>query len=287
MTEKVTVNTEQIFQLVNSKDWKEIIEIFRSNSNYNFIINEPILKPLIDKYFIEELLTSNSMKDEVGYKHYLSTFHILHSQQKFNFKLSDENFKRLILKIVEIETDLTTANNYAELFPNEEICKSVIEQFQKNTPKVINHSQENNIYVTENKNIQSQNATISLFKSKQEYEFYKAVRNVYQSYLVLPNVSLNAIINFDLIKEYLTTEERKYFFVALIDCVIIDTEENYNPIKFFELDSFTHDNNNQILKDKMKDNIFAVAGQKLMRIRRTTKKQSEEDFSKLIREIIK
>jgi hypothetical protein len=69
--------------------------------------------------------------------------------------------------------------------------------------------------------------------------------------------------------------------------VIIDTEENYKPIKFFELDSFTHDNEKQIAKDKMKDNILAISGQKLFRIRRTTKKQNEEDFSKLIREIIK
>jgi hypothetical protein len=37
----------------------------------------------------------------------------------------------------------------------------------------------------------------------------------------------------------------------------------------------------------MKDNILAISGQKLFRIRRTTKKQNEEDFSKLIREIIK
>jgi hypothetical protein len=104
---------------------------------------------------------------------------------------------------------------------------------------------------------------------------------------VIPNVALNAVISFDLIKKELSQNERKYFFGALLDCVVIDTENNYMPIKFIELDSPDHDKESQISKDKMKDHILAVAGQKLIRIRRKTHKDDEKDFAKLIRETIK
>ena len=95
------------------------------------------------------------------------------------------------------------------------------------------------------------------------------------------------MISFDLIKDKLSIEERKYFFGALLDCVVIDPENDYKPIKFFELDSPYHDTEEQIKKDKLKENILAIAGQNLIRIRRTTYKENEKDFIKLIREVIK
>ena len=54
-------------------------------------------------------------------------------------------------------------------------------------------------------------------------------------FLVIPNVSLNAVLDFDQIKNSLSAEERKYFFSALLDCVVIDTEDNYKPIRFIEI----------------------------------------------------
>ena len=191
------------------------------------------------------------------------------------------------MKIVEIETTPEFAYYNALKFPTEDICKRVIEEYEESIPKVVGHSQEREIFVTENKNIQNIDASISLFKSMQEYQFYKAVREIYPSYLIIPNVALNAIINFDVIKDILSQEERKYFFVALLDCVVVDTENDYKPIKFIELDSTYHDTDIQIRKDKLKDNILAAAGQKLYRIRRTTYKEDEKDFIKLIREAIR
>jgi very-short-patch-repair endonuclease len=81
--------------------------------------------------------------------------------------------------------------------------------------------------------------------------------------------------------------EKTYFFKGLIDCVVIDAEDNFKPKRFFELDSVYHDSEIQIGKDKMKDNILAISGHKLYRIRRTSVKNNEQDFTRLIREIIK
>jgi hypothetical protein len=278
---------ERILQLVNKQEWQHIIEEFKDDNNYNAINADTILKPLIDQYFIHELLTKSSLNADPAYKYYLEQFHGLHESRNFKFKLSDEDYKKLIVRIVEVENDLAYAYKYATKFPEEEICKQVIKQYQDELPKVVRHSQESEIYVTENKNIQDFDASTGLFKSQQEYQFYKAVREVFQMFLVIPNVALNAVLSFDIIKNKLSVEERKYFFGALIDCVVIDTENNYKPIKFVELDSPYHDTEKQIQKDKLKDNILATAGQKLVRIRRTTYKEDEKDFIKLIRETIK
>ena len=51
-----------------------------------------------------------------------------------------------------------------------------------------------------------------------------------------------------------------------------------------EIDSEYHDSAEQQVKDRMKDKIIAKAGQQLLRIRVKTK-MSEQDISRLIREI--
>lgn len=279
-----TIDREAIFQLVNKQCWQKLVEVFKDNSNYSFIANDTILKPLIDKYFIDELLTNSSMANDPDYKYYLQNFFMLHEHKNYLFKLGEENYKKLIIRIVEVEEDLGQAYNYALKFPEERICKQVIGEFKESLPNIVQHSQGDEIYVTENKNIVNVDASIGLFKSNQEYQFYKAVRECYPMFLVIPNVAINAVLNFDLIKDKLTQEEKNYFFRALIDCVVIDTENQYKPIQFFELDSVYHDSEQQHQKDKLKDNILAVGGQKLLRIRRVTVKQDESDFVRLIRE---
>lgn len=285
--DKPITDREPIFQLVNQKEWQKLIDIFKNNDNYLFISNDPVLKPLIDQYFIDELLSKSSMDKDPAYKYYLQTFFILHQGDKYSFELSDTNFQKLIVKIVEVEKELARAYDYALHFPEAEICKQTIQKFKDQQPKFVEHSQEFELVVTENKNISDIDSSIGIFKSIQEYQFYKAVREVFQMFLVFPNVALSAVIDFNKIQDQLTREEKSYFFKALIDCVIIDTEDNYKPKKFIELDSPFHDTEVQKQKDSMKDKILAVAGQKLMRVRRTTYKEDEKDFIKLIRETLR
>ncbi|MEP7251290.1 MAG: DUF2726 domain-containing protein [Ginsengibacter sp.] len=281
------IDRETIFQLVNKKNWQKLIDTFKLNDNYTFVSNDPVLKPLIDQYFIDELLSKSSMDQDPAYKYYLQTFFILHNGGKYSFKLSDNNFQKLIVKIVEVETELARAYDYALYFPEIEICKLTIEKFKEREPKFVKHSQDTELIVTENKNISEIDSSIGIFKSIQEYHFYKAIRDVFQMFLVFPNVALSAVIDFDKIKNELTSQEKTYFFKALIDCVVIDTEDNYKPKKFIELDSPYHDTEVQKEKDGMKDKIMAVAGQKLIRVRRVTYKEDEKDFVRLIRETLR
>jgi len=78
------------------------------------------------------------------------------------------------------------------------------------------------------------------------------------------------------------------FFKAIIDNVVfIQTENNFEPKFYFELDSVYHDEEEQQIKDKIKDKFFSLAGQRLIRIRaRDNKNLIRNDFKKLIEEIL-
>jgi hypothetical protein len=278
---------ENILLLVSKQAWQQIIEEFKDNDNYNTICSDGILKPLIDTHFISELLNNSTLNNDPAYKYYLEQFCQMHDSTKFNFKLSDSDYRKLIIKIVEVEQMLDYAYKYALKFPDEPICKKVILEYQEQLPKYVKHSQQGEIIVTENRNIRNIDARIGLFKSQQEYQFYRATIDVFLNFLVIPNVALSAVIDFGLVKDNLTNEEKNYFFKALIDCVVINTEDNFKPIRFIELDSIYHDTEEQQQRDKMKDNIFSAAGQKLLRVRLTTPYNTgQTNFEKLIRETL-
>jgi hypothetical protein len=284
---KLKLEREDIFQLVSTKDWTTLIEVLSDNNKYKIIAADPVLQPLINQYFIDELLNSDKYKQDISYKYYLQNLHQLQKSKKHDYKLSDENFRKVVVKIVQVETNLEQACNYARDYPENEVCQPAILKYQKTKPKVIQHSQAGTLYVTENKNISLEDHTISLFKSMQEYHFYKAVRDVFPTYFVFPNVSFNTVLNLQSMKNLLEKDELNHFYAGLIDCVVIDPENNYKPIKFFELDSPFHDSEMQQHKDSLKDSILAKAGQKLIRIRRTKVENSERDFIQLIREALK
>ena len=89
----------------------------------------------------------------------------------------------------------------------------------------------------------------------------------FATYFVYPNVALSSLVDYERIADRLTTEERRYFFRALVDCVVFDQHDDYRPRFFFELDSPLHDDETRRKKDAHKERILAPAGQKLYRIR--------------------
>lgn len=284
MVRKMNIDREDIFQIVGQKKWPDLIEMFRDNGLHDFIMNDSILKNLVDNFLLSELLDNRIVENGPTYKYHLQQFYTLHCSPNHNFKLQTEEFKKLVLKIIEVEPNQQVAYNYATLFQDEPICKKVIEAYEKKESRIISHSQDKNILLTKNSDINDEDATISIFKSNQEYHFYRAVRECYPMYLVIPNVALNAVIDFNMIEDKLSIGEKSYFWRALVDCVVIDTENDYRPISFYELDSVFHDSEKQKENDLLKDSILAKSGQELYRIRRTSQKMKEKDFTILIRE---
>lgn len=64
------------------------------------------------------------------------------------------------------------------------------------------------------------------FKSKLESEFYQALKNVFPTYFIYPNVALSNIFEFDKIQEHLGVNSKNYFFKAIIDFVVYDPTDN-------------------------------------------------------------
>ena len=65
----------------------------------------------------------------------------------------------------------------------------------------------------------------------QEVDFFMGVRDVYQMFVVYPNVALSCVIDFKKIQKSLSEEEKTFFFRGIIDCVVFDQHNNYKPIK--------------------------------------------------------
>jgi hypothetical protein len=106
-----------------------------------------------------------------------------------------------------------------------------------------------------------------LFKSKLESEFYQALKNVFPTYFIYPNVALSNIFDFDKIQDNLGAESKSYFFKAIVDFVVYDPVDNHNPKYFFEVDSAYHDSDKAKRNDALKDDIFSIANIELIRIR--------------------
>lgn len=276
---------EEIYKLLAKEEWVTLLSFVWQNPD--LIASDEIIHHAINT--CEAVFFSNLAKeqDKETLLSTLESFYMLHIEKKH--KLSDERFKVLIHEIVKIwkERNLELAYSRAKHCLDDELCQSVIKQYEDSLPKRIAHSQSDIIQVVENKNVSTIDGRCTLFKSPQEREFFNAVRDAFPHFTVYPNVALNSIIEFNAIKDKLSTPEKTYFFSsALVDCVVFDNHhELYLPRFFFELDSSHHDEPENMRKDEYKDNIISAAGQKLYRIRRTGGNQNRGDFVRLIRDM--
>ncbi|XWW48581.1 DUF2726 domain-containing protein (plasmid) [Fibrella sp. USSR17] len=277
---------ENTFKLLQQRNWTALIELFKDNKIYDQLWQDDITKSVLEAQFIRELIEGSSFDKDPDYLFYMEQFHLLHIGPNFHFTLPSVDVERLVEKIIlgYRSTQIQSALRYAKRYQHLPISIELLKEFEQTQPKVVEHTQKRTIHVTLNNDIESVDSTISLFKSGQEYEFYRAVREVYSTYLVFPNVAVSALVNFEQIKQFLDQNERNYFFKALVDCVVFDAENAFKPFKMLEIDSIYHDNQEQQIKDRMKDKIMAKAGQQLIRIR-VKSRMSENDLTRLIREV--
>lgn len=279
------IDYERIYKLTFHKQWSELLELVyqysKAASSDELVMRA--VKTFEDEFFEE--LDKGIENDNI--QSVLENILLLDKGRIY--KLSEDRSCRIVVELVKIYSKQgfgKKAYEYAKLCPKYEMCAEIINLHQESLPKVLEHSQSNQIRVTHNGDIASVNFTISLFKSNQEIEFFMGVREVFQMFVVYPNVALSCVIDFEKIKNGLSQEERSFFFRGIIDCVVFDQHNNYKPTKFFELDSSYHDSFEQQKRDNYKDKIFGLAGQKLYRIRKISDNQGRSEFMKLIKEIV-
>jgi len=278
------LNYEQVYQLINQKKWSDLIRLAH---DYHKVISSDDMLENAFKTFENELFRNlDEISKDKDFSVNLSHLYLMHTCKIY--QLPSEYFKKVCIELTKLHFangEIETAYNYAKQFSQEKISLDVINEYEKSLPKIVEHSQSKNIKVIENKEIAQFNHAISLFKSKQEYDFFMAVREVFPMYTVYPNVAVSCIIDFEKIKLSLPQNEKDYFFTSIVDCVVFDHHKNYFPIYFFELDSSLHDSEIQKKKDIFKDKTLAYAGLKLYRIRKMSQLQGKNEFMQLIREV--
>ena len=277
------INQEEIYKLLQNENWKSLIDVFYKRKD--LIKGDLLLTQSLETTLKVITQKAIELEDEPEFIDNLESILLLKAG-KF-IALKPEQEEAIVLAIANgKKNNLSYCLQYAKLYPDNEICKGIIAEYEKDLLQKISHTQTQNLTLTENKIIEEQNdLRKSLFNSLQEVEFYLALKRVFDTYQVYPNVGLSSILNFDKLQESLSVKERDFFFKSSVDFVVFEPFRNYFPIYFFEIDSVWHDSEEQKEKDKIKDKIFSVSGQKLYRIRKIDNSIDEREFEKLIREI--
>lgn len=276
---------EDLFQLIASKDWDAIAKLLYKNSA--ILDADPIIQRAIQLFEDEFFSSTGRMSARAKLKLFeypglvidlkASTF-----SRSFVDRFVDE--KLAILR--ELNSDLLL--NYALSHQDRPLAKEIIREVEERRPEEIADELRQNVSIKSTRNRAGVAAGTKLFKSRQEENFFEAVRRAFPTYHPYPNVALSTVINFDAIKGSLTAEQRNYFFRAIVDSVVFDGNKGYQPIYFFELDSHFHDEPRAQSNDKMKDAIFEAANTKLIRIRAEEIEEASVDrFYGLVIEVMR
>ena len=280
----VNINYEYIYQLIFQKKWIELINFINPYSKDGWS-DELVMRAMktFEKEFFRELDEQPTNENNLDL---LLKLFIIDKGRLYKFP--SECLVRIvqeIVKIYQIKDLADLAYNYAKFCPNDELCAEVIREHEKFLSKVIEHSQNDKIKVTENQIIANTDYTLTFFKSQEQIDFFLAIKEVFQMYVVYPNVALSCLIDFRKIEDKLSINEKDIFFKTIINCVVFDQRKNYKPINFYELANSGYELPDQKIKDSYKDKFFSLAGQKLYRIRKTSSGQGKAEFIKLIKEI--
>ena len=270
------INHEALYRLVYENQWKPLLRLLYRHREA--VAADPLLAHAAETFettFFEALAEA----DEHALMEELETLFLLHTGGFYTLALP--RFEQVVVALVDLHRDHPeAAAGYARHCPAHPRCAAVLAQ---SAPQFIEHTQEG-IDLTQNAPLDGVDATVGLFKSEQEVEFFLAVREVFATYFVYPNVALACLVDYEQIREHLTPEERAYFFRALVDCVVFDQHDGYRPRYCFEIDSPLHDDPDRQARDRRKDRILALAGQTLYRIRKRDIEAGRVEFVALLRE---
>jgi hypothetical protein len=276
------VDRETVFQWIMDKEWRRLLQFVHANPKAGN--NDVIVQTAVETGIRQLISEMDSAPNETLYANIMQ----LYSMHRTGvYPLTKDLFSGLVAQIVVRNKDnIELAYSFAVQAPERDVCLDVIRRYKEAQPTQIAHTRTTTIQVTVNREVADTDFTISLFKSRQEFDFFQAVRQVFPRYDVYPNVAISCVIDFDKIEPVITPDERRYFFMGIIDCVVFDHLQGYKPLYFFELDSAFHDAPEQKARDEFKDRILAVAGQRLYRVRKVSAQVTQDDFVEMIRQVL-
>jgi len=276
---------EELFQLLAEKQWDKIAKVLHNNSE--ILKSDPIIQQAIQLFETEFFEDMESLEPQRKFKHIEFTGLVIELKQKcFSTKFVERFTDEKLSVFQAINHDGLIS--YAASHQERPLARKILSDIQKEKPESLADARRQNVSIKANVTNNEKKHTIKLFRSKQEEMFFEAVRKTFPTYHPYPNVALSCVLNFDAIKSKLSTKQKDYFFKAIIDSVVYDTDEGYNPMYFIELDSAYHDSEHSKANDKMKDDIFKAANVKLIRIRaHDIKEITVNKFKRLVTEVMR
>lgn len=275
------IDHEAFYQLLYEKQWAALLDAV--HRHHDAVAADALLGRAVETFvasFFEHLAAAGPDDHADA----LEKLFLLHTGGFYT--LPDAPFEHVIEALVTLHADRPEAAlGYARFCPENERCAAVLKEHTPTQPEPVSHTQQAVLDLAVSPPLSETDATTSLFKSQQEADFFLAVREVYATYFVYPNVALSCLIDYDAVQGHLTGNERQYFFRGIVDCVVFDQHDGYRPLFFFELDSVLHDADAQRAKDRLKERILALAGQRLHRIRKRAADVGRPEFVALLKEI--
>jgi hypothetical protein len=178
--------------------------------------------------------------------------------------------------------------SFASSHQDHPLAIQFLKEIQTKSPESFADARRERVSIKSTPTVDGKTKTTKLFKSGQEQLFFEAVREAFPTYHPYPNVAVSCVIDYPGVKQLLTPEEREYYFKAVIDSVVFDSGNGYEPKFFIELDSRYHDNEQAVKNDRMKDAIFRAANAKLIRIRAHDQSEITKDkFKQLVLEVMR
>ncbi len=197
------------------------------------------------------------------------------------YVLPEAIFTDLVAELVRRYTDRPDlARRYARWCPTHPECARLLAAPEPETPWENLHG----FAVRRHLPVQKLSPP-SLFRSQQEFVFFQAVREVFPTYLVYPNVALSCLIDCERLADVLSETERRYALRALVDCAVFDPDDGYRPRYCFELDSPLHGAPARRQRDALKARMLQLAGLPLFCIRPLTGTVARDAFVALLRRL--
>lgn len=273
------IDHEAVYQCVYEQRWGELLDVL--HRHHAAITDDPLLAHAVET-FVGVFFDTLDVAVPAPHADVLEKLFLLHTGGFY--RLSEAHFDQVVEALVALHSDRPeAAAGYARFSPSNPRCAQVLAAHASRLPVPVAHAGP--LDVAASTPLTQADATTSLFKSKQELDFFLAVREVFATYFVYPNVALSGLIDYERLRDHLSGPERQYFFRALVDCVVFDQHDGYRPCYFFELDSPLHDAEARQANDRRKERILALAGQTLYRIRPRTAVPDRSAFITLLKEL--
>lgn len=277
---------ESLFRMLANKDWDSIAKTMYRNSA--LIGSDPVFAQAIRLFESEFFAETDSLPPAEKKKVYEYPSLVIELRQHAFSRTFVEKFIDTKLAFLKSTGSQSLLLSYASQHQERPLAVEILREIQSSAPETIADARRANVSIRSTPVEDGAHRTIRLFRSHQEQLFFEAVRGAFPTYHPYPNVAVSCLIDYAAVKDSLTAGERSYFFKAIIDTVVFDSNSGYEPKFFIELDSQYHDADAAASNDRMKDNIFKAANVKLIRIRAYDQREiTVERLQQLVIEVMR